>query len=176
MAYTKLPKVVSDYSLGYQSANILRANFEAQHDAFVVEHGETEPQYDPLTHDPIYPAASSLIGHHNTPLIPRDVVRVAVASAGLTQAILGISGSNFVVGAQRFSAGQYFFEVGSLSQFWAQCVANVSSSSTMTWVSPRTVYATAYGQKPGIAVTAYRLVGSAWTPTDCHFTLTLYGA
>ena len=54
--YVRLPKVSPDYTLGYQTINQLRDNLDAEWVAFALRHGSTEPQYDPLTHAPIYPA------------------------------------------------------------------------------------------------------------------------
>jgi len=76
MAYTKLPKVRSDYVLGYQTLNIAKANQEAHRDAWLNKHGEEES----IPGRPGNPAR--LLGHHSDDRIPRDVLRVRCESPG----------------------------------------------------------------------------------------------
>lgn len=174
MAYVKLAKTVTDHILGYQSLNTLRDNFDAQHTAWVAQHGEVEPQYD-FENNPIYPAAWMGIGHHNTPNIPRDVVNVRAQYNGQFSVLFELSGSNFVQSYTRLSAGVYFFEVHSLNTFWGEITPKVGSSTNTVWCVPKTYYTASPTQGPGISVTTYLLVGTAWTPTDMDFTMAILG-
>jgi hypothetical protein len=181
MAYAKMPKVVTDFALGYQSLNVLRGNFDAQHTAWVAQHGSTEPQYD-IDRNPIYPFPQQRIGHHNTPLIPRDVISVTAPSsyaAGLLgSALFGYTSGNFIVSGQRISTGIYFFGVSGLTLWYATALCKVTSTSTQALALCRSQMGTGAtsGSSPlGVSIATYTISGGVLTLADYNFAFTLYG-
>lgn len=181
MAYAKMPKVVTDFALGYQSLNVLRGNFDAQHTAWVAQHGETEPQYD-IDRNPIYPFPQQRIGHHNTPLIPRDVIKVTAPSSVTTgflgTALFGYTSGYFIASGQRVSVGLYFFEVSGLTLWYASAHARVTSTATQSVAFCRSQMGTGAtsGSSPlGVAISTYTISGGVLTLTDYDFNFTLYG-
>lgn len=170
MAYTKLPKVRSDYVLGYQTLNIAKANQEAHRDAWLNKHGEEES----IPGRPGNPAR--LLGHHSDDRIPRDVLKVRCESPGSFGAPqLSASESWFVGSPTRISAGQYFFPIRILSNFWATATPE-GSASAVRWVRCLSYYRETTGTLPnGVFLFCNVISGGTFTGFDMNLTLTIYG-
>lgn len=175
MAYTKLPKIVTDYSLGYQSINTLSGNFTAQFSAWQAEHGTAEPQYD-RDRNTIQAPPNQQIGAHSSPAIPRAMVRVMVPASTFAFPAAQSSGGPFIGQVWRYGTGLFLVEVTGLQTWWGRATPAVTSSSTQARVVARTLVPPTSGQPQGVWCVAYTNVAGTWTKTDMTFSLAIYGS
>lgn len=168
MAYSKLPKVCQDAPFGINGVNALDANVQAVRDLYDVEHripasgtiqivgpGNTGPR----------------AGEHDTPLVPRTVGIVSLASYtyGSGQSTwfvtVPVVGRMFL-GITRLATGLFVLRTSSGSNVWCEGHAVGSSSAPRKLkIRPNTA---ALGV-PGFSIQTLELVSGDWLPSDYSF-------
>lgn len=174
MTYVKLPKSTTDYSSGIQSVNQLRDNFAADYVAFAQEHGVEEPHRSPQGFD-IYPPSTRLIGRHSTPKVPRAIVRTAMSTSSYGVVTPGrIEAPPVVTMITRLTTGIWFIGLTQLIDFYAVCEAEVTSSTSLRVVIPRTGLG-GNGAPIGIGIELYESNSGPMTLADFDFAAHIYG-
>lgn len=174
--YAKLPYAVTDYSAGIQSVNQLRDNFQALHDAWAVEHSIKEPQIGRgglLA----FPPLSQSFGHHNTPKVPRAVVRTNLYTSSFSVVLPGASIVQPVVTTvARISTGLFLIGITELTEFYAEVEAYQSSATNIRIVHANSGFG-GNGGNVGIVVECYEhaSAGGSFDPTDFDFSAVIYG-
>lgn len=168
MSYAKLPYGITDWSAGIQSINGLYENFRATYAAFGAEHGVEN----------VFTLGSSnldYVGHHNTPKVPRAVLRTSLSTSAYNVTTLGqIQAYPCVVGMARIGAGVYFIALRDLIEFYAECEAMQSSSTPYRVVVPR-VFLPGTGQPQGIFLECYESSSGVFGLTDFDVCCAIYG-
>ena len=174
MAYLKLPFGVTDYSAGIQSVNQLRDNLQTTYDGFSPEHGTKEVSVGNGGRI-IYPGTFEQLGHHNTPKIPRAVVRTAQVAQSFGVISLGaIVARPVVTGVVRFATGLFFIGIAELSDFYAEVEAEQASAASNRFVIPRSGFGGA-GGAVGIALECYEKSGTDFVLADFDWAAHIYG-
>lgn len=182
MAYSKLPLVIQDYGLGLQTINQHNANLEALRLAYEAEHGYLE---SPALIDRTAPAGTVVgahtFGRHDTPLIPRSVVRISSSTPALSvPQVQVVWGGAFITNASAVtnsSGTRYFLTVSGLSEFWAEAIAE-QDDNTVTRVLQCVTSLPAVpspSNMPGVYVNALELSAGAFDLAAFSFVLALYG-
>jgi len=161
MAYAKLPLVVQDYPVGYQSVNQAQANIEAVRAAIIAEHTNAD-----------------LIGNvggggaHTGQSIPRAVVEVFFQRAIFSS--IGIrSSSPRIISASRISAGVFTFGYAGPDGFYALAVPS-DNGTNPNFIACESVPASS-GVPAYITCKTLSLVAGDFVATDYPFFLTVYG-
>lgn len=164
MAYTKQPKSVSDYAVGYQSVNELIANCESVRDVFDLRHGIARQ-------NPSTPLAKpwTLEGRHDDVLIPRAVMQYDILGAGSSIYVVSQTASAVLLPPIRNSAGKYEIPVRSMGTCRAKVTAQL--------VAAFTGFATCYvSQSPvlSVFVSTWLLNAGEFVPFDIGFSLAVW--
>lgn len=174
MAYSKLPKAIQDYGLGYQTINQAIDNIEAIRDVYGVEHNIT----DALT---FAGAASSIPewGQHNHSAIAKSVAIVNVYSysvvSGVTQYAFNVSLSGRVIrNVTRFQAGIYVVLTDQLTNASANATPVATTSAVrMCKVHPLPVTTGQFGWI--VALKEQASAGAAFSVSDFSFHFRVWG-
>lgn len=176
-SYVKLPKGTTDYAVGYQSVNQLRDNLQSLYDAYVAEHSVNEPMPSRLG-GLAPPPPASFLGHHDTPKIPRAVIRSKIFSSAYSITLPGDTFAQPVVGSlSRVQTGVFFVSIRGLLEFYAEAEAYQSASTSERLVLPRTNVGGA-GTPSGIFIECYEKdsAGAGFIPMDFDFSAVIYGS
>lgn len=178
MAYSKLPRGMQDYAVGFQAVNQARDNLEAARAELTPEHGTIELSAGRIftTH----PTPTRRFGRHNTPVVPRASVLVTGAgiSGGAGYVTMDGDGSaGIVTGCSRWASGLYFLSIDGLATYWAECQPRQTGATAMRMVRSTSYFAAGRGQNNGIFLEALQLnTGSdAFERIDFAFSATVYG-
>lgn len=171
MAYSKLVKTVQDFALGIQSVNGARDNLEAFRTAWITEHGKEEPPSGMRTPANPYEA----LGRHNTPPIPRAVVRISTITFAPGQVGYVVAAQPTVLGVSKLGVGLWLIQMDAqLGTFWANAVPAQTSAATR-FCRPVSYLPAGAGTPAGIGVTTYELGATTFAPADYSFTCCVYG-
>ncbi len=173
--YVKLHYGVTDFSAGIQSVNQLRDNFQAIYDAWAAEHS-TRASFATGPRDPPQSLAFGF-GRHNTPKVPRAVVKTALATTSFSVVLPGsFEVQPVVTSITRLSTGLIFIGVTDLQEFYAEVEAYQDSSTPARVVIPRTSIGGSGGAS-GITVECYETasVGSGFDLADFDISAVIYG-
>lgn len=174
MSYVKSPFGVTDYSAGFQSVNGLSDNFVALYDAWALEHSSREPQFN-RAGVLVYPSSAQTFGRHDTPKVPRAVVKTDLYGSTYTVTFPGSpTVAPVITGLSRLSTGLVWIGVTDLNEFYAEVEPVQSAAATCRIVIPRTSIG-GRGAPVGLTVECYELSGTAFALTDFDFNATVYG-
>lgn len=171
-SYSKLPKSIQDYHSGLQSVNQLRDNLIADFDAAAVEHGTMERVID--TSGSTIPPATKILGHHDTPKVPRAVVRVSLSTGSFTVTTSGrITVPPVVTSVVRFGTGGYIIGVQGLEEFYGEIEVEQTAQSSERLALARSSFGTPFG----IIVELYEKasIGGGFDLVDTDFACHIYG-
>lgn len=164
MSYTKPWKVVQDYGLGIANVGIAVANLVAQKAGWLVEHG------DGLSSSPY-----NALGTHDTPPIPRAVVRVIPAnlSSGFGVSVRFDTASLVVRNIAHISTGIWQVSMHpALTLFFADPKPAQSSNAFIRMCQP---YGTVVGgAQTAITIKTYELGTGVPVLTDFEFSCAIY--
>lgn len=164
MAYSKLPKVVQDYPLGYQDLNQAIDNNAALRDLYDAKHGAREPSQ-------LGANRWALAGVHDDVHVARTVARVTVATvATVVTPTLEVTGLA-ITGVTRVGTGQYALAVSGLASWWAAVTAEGTTTQRKT-ISYR-VQPT--GGQHEIYVTTMELGSGLFQEADYGFDVVVWG-
>jgi hypothetical protein len=164
MAYAKMPLVVQDYPVGYQSVNQAQDNLEAIRAAIVAEHTNAD-----------------LIGNvggggaHTGQVIPRAVVELFFQRAGFGGVMLPAirSSSPRITAVQRLATGVFSFSYSGSDGFYA--LAEPSDNGTNpNFIACESVPAST-GVPAYITCKCFSLSAGDFVATDYPFFLAVYG-
>lgn len=183
MAYVKLPKLVQDSPIGFQTVNQLADNMAAMKTLMEAEHGTFEPSIFP----PLNPNRTgradlfatvafdfNQLGLHNLAEVPRSVVSASVYVPGASDdATLRLSLTGPAIGfINRWSTGVYTFAINGLTNYWAIATPSGSGANARLALC-RPNYA---GQNSfnSLVVNTY-VLNVTTVLTDYNFWLAVYG-
>lgn len=176
MAYVKLYYAVTDVATGLQSVNQLHDNFQAAYDAWIIEHSAREVFGDNGRRTNA-PNLALAFGRHNTPKVPRAVVKTALFTGAASVVLPGaIEIQPVVSGIARLSTGLFSIGITDLLEFYAECEATTEPGKAARMVIPRT-YVGGRGVPSSITIECYARAssGNAFALTDFDFSATIYG-
>lgn len=172
--YEKLPYLITDFSAGFQTVNQLQDNFAALHDAFALEHGYIELAAQPNGLI-LAPPVAKRFGHHNTPRIPRAVVKTNISTTSFGVYTLGaLAVAPVVTSVSRMAVGQYLITIDGLLDFYAETEVLQAASTSWCIGGSRSTFG-ASGSPIGVLIETYEIVSSVLTPTDLDFSAVIYG-
>jgi len=173
-SYVKLHYGVTDFAAGIQSVNQLRDNFQAIYEAWAVEHSTREVITQGGRGTGPAPNLALSYGRHNTPKVPRAVVKTSIFTSGFSVVLPGaITVQPVVTGIARLSDGLFFIGIKDLQEFYAEVEADHAVSTDQRVVIPRTSLG-GNGAPVGITVECYeKNVG--FDLTDFDFSAVIYG-
>lgn len=169
MAYSKLPKVIQDYSLGKETINQANANNDQLREAYASKHG------------PFSGAGASSVwakpGQHNDPLVVRTVLRVQYQSYGFAAYPFVIASGPGLpsVGAELLGgSGRLTLSVG-LNNLKAMITAEQTSNTPVR--IPRWNYTTPTTAAPvrGLNIWLWQLTAGEFSLADYDFEVLLWG-
>jgi len=167
MSYVKLPKVTSDYAVGFQSVNQARDNNTALLAQLDAKHSTGTNGQSP----PGRPFEA--VGRHDDIVIARTVAHFTVDALVVpTRLRQLVSGPMLpVLVAQELKTGQWQIFVSTPHVFWAHATPSASAS-----VSRK---ANAYltqspDQGPSVIVTTWEQDAGSWTPSYFDFSLVFW--
>lgn len=175
MAYSKQPKTIQDFGLGYQSVNQAADNEQALRDAYATEHFES----DVITGFGL--SAIPTMGHHDHVLIPRAIGVVKAATIGGASVItwfdlLSTDGGH-VQQLIRLTAGVYLIPLAGVdaSDTYVE-VTPAGSSGVVRAVNSRFASQVQGAPFTGVQVLLYERDSSsgAMELADFEFTLALF--
>lgn len=183
MSYVKLPKVIQDFGLGYQTVNDLANGEQALFDAWALRHvegGAGGGGGGGLS----LPPGAKYIGQHDDMLVPRAVALVQVFTVPGTPngwtylPIYTTTGGYLQAGAVgRIASGTFLIAVGNMhaEDTWAE-VSAVGDGSTVRHCDARFVPSLGGGPWVGFYVRTYELntVTGEFQTADFDFSLTIF--
>lgn len=169
MAYSKLPKVIQDYSLGKETINQANTNTDQLREAYASKHG------------PFAGAGASSAwakpGQHNDPFICRTVLRVTYQSYGFAAYPFVIASGPGLpsVGAELLGGGGRLTLSVGLNNLKAMIIAEQSDSSAVR--IPRWNYTTPSSAAPvrGLDIWLWQLAAGEFSLADYNFHVVLWG-
>jgi hypothetical protein len=174
MSYVKLHYTVTDFAAGFQSVNQLRDNFQALYDAWILEHSSREV-FGSDGRRTNAPNLALSFGRHNTPKVPRAVVKTSLFTTGASVVFPGaIEVQPVVSGVARISTGLFFLGITDLQEFYAECEPTTEPGKAARMVIPRS-YIGGRGAPVGVSVECYEDVAGAFELTDFDFSAVIYG-
>jgi hypothetical protein len=171
MPYAKPWKVCEDYGLGILSANLGFSNIDYMKAGWTTEHGSAQQTIGaPLTAGNPYTA----FGVHNTPPIPRAMVRVRPTSVNGFSTPSAFDGLGAVVRTiQQVSTGVWLIGLDNrLSLFFGDPKPAQSNNTVTRFCQP--YGATVVGATNGIVVKCYDLNAGDFVLTDFEFDCGIY--
>jgi hypothetical protein len=171
VAFLKIWKVCKDYGMGILSANVAAANLDYVKAGWLVEHGSTQPAVgSPLSTGNPYTA----FGTHNTPKIPRAMVRVQPTSVGGFAANSAFEGFGGVVkSVSQVSTGTWVIALDNrLTLFFAD-PKPVQTTNTVKRFC-QSYGATVVGASNGVVIKCYDLQAGDFVLTDYEFSCGIY--
>lgn len=165
MAYSKFPKVCWDAPFGIRGIAQLDANVQAVRDLYNAEH------FVPADGE-VYSTGPGAWrpGQHDTPLVPRTVGVITVASqsyagGAVTWFLNAPLTGRLLIGVQRLSAGVYLLQARSGVNMWCEAYPVGISSAPRKMIVRPTVAAVGV---PGFTIQALEL-NVGWDPVDYSF-------
>lgn len=175
-SYVKLHYTVTDFAAGFQSVNQLRDNYQAIYDAWIAEHSAREV-FGADGRRVNAPNLALSFGRHNTPKVPRAVVKTSIYTTGASVILPGaIEVQPVVTGVGRLSTGLFFIGVTDLREFYAVAEPVTEPGKAARMVIPRTSVG-GNGAPVGITIECYERagVGNAFSLLDFDFSAVIYG-
>jgi|GEM_PF-6440384 len=187
MAYSKLPKVIQDFGLGYQTVNQARDNLQFLYDGFAVEHGELDvgsgSQFEKIK--ALAGRFEDYDGRHDVIEIPRSVFfikHVAVAAADPTQTVyepvITMHEPGVIIGFRKISTGLFLVSFNGLGEHaWADATAHTNSLTTTDFVhADARVLRSLNGQAiNGVMVRVMEQSGDYWGNSQADVSVRLFG-
>lgn len=186
MAYSKLPKVIQDFGLGFQSVNQAQENAETLHDALASKHEDRENTFEINVVSfggRLISGSRAPFGRHEDPLIPRGIAVLKLQTYSHTPSysvvtLAGdpVSSTGVFSGVKRLTEGLLFVPLAAAPPYtYCEAHPHAGAGTVPRLATALFILAGTNGApQTGVLVSLRALDTGIWSPADYDVMLTVF--